>query len=251
MADQNELRARQRKFQEFYEQDHGQGLYGKRIEQMINSNQQRLIITIDDLRRFDPALATAVLYQPVDYIPIAQKALVEVVKSINEQFVKEHMDLFVGFDGNFGMHHVTPRGLTASFLGQIVCLEGIITKCYEARSKVAKSVHYVAKTGKQLEQTYSDAASLSGVRTAAVYPKQDENGNALTTEFGLSVYYDNQRITMQEMPEKAPAGQLPRSVDIVLTNDLVDIVKPGDRVRIIGIYRAFPSKNQNSTSGVF
>ncbi len=93
---------------------------------------------------------------------------------------------------------------------------------------------------------------MEGAPTGSVYPTKDEEGNPLETEFGLSSYQDHQTLTIQEMPERAPLGQLPRSVDVICDGDLVDTVKPGDRVAVVGIYRALAGNaSGGTTSGVF
>jgi DNA replication licensing factor MCM4 len=43
---------------------------------------------------------------------------------------------------------------------------------------------------------------------------------------------------MQETPESVPEGETPHTVHLCVYEDLVDFVKPGDRVEAVGIYKA-------------
>jgi DNA replication licensing factor MCM3 len=130
-------------------------------------------------------------------------------------------------------------------------MEGIVTKASLVRPKVVKSTHYSEAQNKFFYQEYRDQTMTMGAASTSVYPTEDRDGNPLVTEYGYCVYRDHQTISIQEMPERAPAGQLPRSVDVILDDDLVDRVKPGDRIQLVGVYRSLGNRNASSGSSTF
>jgi len=58
-----------------------------------------------------------------------QRALKSLISAADTTYAKKHETFFIGLEGSFGSRHVTPRTLTSEHLGNIVCLEGIVTKC--------------------------------------------------------------------------------------------------------------------------
>eukprot|EP00794_Sanderia_malayensis_P011928 gene11928-13163_t len=253
MADVNDqfLRDIRRQYLDFLDDDADQGVYNTKVRDMIERNDYRLLVNINDLRTKKETRALRLLSDAFEELAAFQEALKEFVGSIDTQYAKKFEEFFIGLEGSFGSKHVTPRSLAARFLGNMVCCEGIVTKCSLIRPKVVRSVHYCPATTKSMERRYTDMTSLNVYPTTSAYPTKDDDGNPLETEYGLSTYKDHQTFTIQEMPEKAPAGQLPRSVDIVADNDLCDMCKPGDRIQVVGTYRCLPSKKGGFTSGAF
>lgn len=240
-----------RTFMDFLDQDVGQGVYMDKIRSMITQGRHRLLIDMADLRNFNLDLTRRLIRNPGEYFQPFSDALVEVTRNVDPKYLREGQQIQVGFEGQFGFHKLTPRELLSPFLGSLVSVEGIVTKCSLVRPKVVKSVHYCPTTGEFTSREYRDITSVTGLPTGSVYPTRDDQGNLLVTEFGLCKYKDHQTISMQEVPENSAPGQLPRSVDIILEDDLVDTCKPGDRVTVVGIYKAIPGKSKGNVNGVF
>ncbi|GAA5957357.1 hypothetical protein JCM8115_006967 [Rhodotorula mucilaginosa] len=53
-------------------------------------------------------------------------------------------------------------------------------------------------------------------------------------------FADRQIVRLQETPDSVPDGQTPHTVSLGLYDELVDTVKPGDRVTVTGIFRSVP-----------
>lgn len=235
---------------EFLQPGGNQEGYTPQVRDMIAKGHVRLVVLMDHIREFDRDYWQGLLNLPPDYLPPAEQALKEVVQMNYDPHTAPFeypadQKFSLGFRGAFGSHQLTPRTIDSHYLSQMVSVEGIVTRASLVRPKIIRLVHYVDKTLRFIYRDYNDQTTLfDPISTPAIYPTEDQDGNPLTTEYGLLTYRDHQRIAVQEMPEMAPAGQLPRSVDVILDDDLVDLTKPGDRVQIVGVYRLLGGGNQ-------
>ncbi|KAI0848983.1 MCM-domain-containing protein [Daldinia vernicosa] len=228
--------------------------YRSDIILMLQKNQRRLVVNLDHVRDHNTELADGLLFDPFDYTLAFNHALKEIVKTI-PQARPDQTDpdvlYYCAWAGSFGLNACNPRTLSSNHLNHMVSIEGIVTRCSLIRPKVVKSVHYNEKKNIFHFREYRDQTMTNGVTTSSVYPQEDEEGNPLLTEYGFCTYRDHQTISIQEMPERAPAGQLPRGVDVILDDDLVDKAKPGDRVQLVGIFRTLGNRNTNHNSALF
>ncbi|CAI2385130.1 unnamed protein product [Moneuplotes crassus] len=236
------------------------------IERAVKDNT-RCNIDLDQLRKFDQFLSDAVVKYPERCIVLLEKKLNEMMDEYkddvsneklraqtgSESFPTRSQTSNVNFTGNFGRHYITPRGLKANMLNKLVRVQGIVTRMSTVSPKLAKSYHYCETTKNGMVRTYNDKFAINpegNVDNSASMPIKDGAGNALSHEFGYCEYKKLQKLVIQELPERAPPGQLPRSITVILENDLVDQVKPGDRVEVTGVYKTVPGQ-RSTTSGVF
>ena len=236
--------------------------YVNKIKHTIEDKKFRLLINMNDIRdNSDLAdLASEITRRPREYIISFQQAAAEIAKEdpTCEKLLKTN-ELQVGFEGSLGVNAVSPRGLLSSLLNNLVEVEGIVTKCSNVRPKLVKSVQYCPnKNAYAQPREYRDETDIDvGIEvegrmrfpTGVQIPTKDGEDD-LETEFGLCEYKDFQKLTLQEMPERARVGQLPRSIDVIVERDLVDTVKPGDRVKCIGVYRPLAGGQQGSGQSV-
>ncbi|CAN8102974.1 unnamed protein product [Discula destructiva] len=228
--------------------------YRSDIILMLQKNERRLVVNIDHVRDHNPEIAEGLLLTPFDWTLAFNHALKQIVKTVTNarpDQIDDEVMYYCAWAGSFGLHACNPRTLSAQLLNQMVSIEGIVTRCSLIRPKIVKSIHYNETENKFHFREYRDQTMTNGVTTSSVYPQEDEKGNPLMTEYGWCTYRDHQSISIQEMPERAPAGQLPRGVDVILDDDLVDKVKPGDRIQLVGIYRTLGNRNANHSSALF
>ena len=241
------------------------------ISEANKTNSPRFNIDIDKMRETDPDLVKAIIKNPMQVLNLIERHLNEISKDlkgekiVQKQSVEEKKEnpIRINCIGNLGKNLVSPRGLRALLSNQYVGVQGIVIRTSIVRPKLVYSAHYCEETGNGSVKEYYDQMTLNpsdrnlngnfqgqanGYISNAV-PTKDNNQNPLSFEYGFSKFKQFQIILVQELPERTPVGQLPRSVEVILEEDLVDKVKPGDRVEVRGVFKIISSQS-TSYSGI-
>ena len=213
--------------------------YRERVRQMLTMGQRSLLVDYNDLYIFDTRLARLLVEKPDEVLRQAAEALKEFVQTEAPEAAEQKLYVRVR-----ALPRTTPlRRLRSEHIGKLVMLEGILVRTTPVKEKITRAVfmHCTREHGCH-EFVWPPEGDLVGetLEKPPVCPVCGSSAGTFRLLPEKSQLVDWQKIVLQERPEEVPSGQLPRSIEVVLQDDLVDSARPGDRVSIVGIVRVRP-----------
>ncbi|EZG55204.1 MCM2/3/5 family protein [Gregarina niphandrodes] len=229
-----------------------------KITTAVQKKERRIILSVNFLNQIAPDFTARLINDPFVYLPPLEQAINDIARQHGDlQNTTSTIDLKIGLSGWLGSHSITPRGISCQLANKLILVEGIVTRVTIPNLRLKTGSYYVSDLGRHVFREYADsfaivpryeAMSKAG-RIAPYAMRTDPDGRETELEFGLSQFKDCQFVTLQEMPEVTPIGQLPRAVEIVMENDLVEALKPGDRARVYGVLKSNTYKNGSLING--
>ena len=239
-------------FEDFYRlfQDKpGVFKYQDQINKIIDEGGHTLTILYEDLLSFDPQIAEMLKNDPESLLEDAIDAYKNVIKLQSGTLTNQKYFVRITTKDEKSPLGIPIRGLRSKNIDRLVWFKGILVRISTVRPKLIIAVYECILCGA--------AINIPQLTSKVRWPKFCTNKRCKATvhsDFRLisktSQFIDWQSITIQEVPEDLPPGRIPRSVQAILTYDLVDTIKPGDRINVMGVFKSVLAqsiKGLNST----
>merc|ERR1719426_630031 len=131
------------------------------------------------------------------------------------------------------------RSMNPSDIEHLISLKGIVIRCSDLMPDMMKALFRCSvEDCKHEVEVHLNHWNIEE-------PKKCE-GCGASHSFEIihndCTFADRQILKLQESPESVPEGETPQNVVICCFDNLVDQVRPGDRVEITGIYKAAPHR---------
>ena len=208
--------------------------YRQLLAQLAVSGGHSLEVDFGDLLVYDEALARLILESPDRYLESVNRAVYAQLKIEDPDYAERIGKLVVRFRG---LPHTVPlRRVGSAQIGKLVMVEGILVRATTVKPLLTRAAFRCRRC--ETTQFVEQSGLFLDCPPNCTNPSCREKSPPQLLE-SESEFINSQEIRIQEKPEDLPPGQLPRTVDINLVDDLVDTARPGDRVSIAGIIRAY------------
>ncbi len=211
--------------------------YRQRISQMAVAGRTSITVDFDDLYTFDQQLAEELLEKPDEYLRHANNAAYDQLRIEDPEYAEKLKAEAVSIRIAKLLEIAQLRKLGSDHIGKLVMVEGIVVRSTPVRPMVMHAAFKCKRCGEMA--TVNQTGQFMKAPFACGNPSCDAKGpfDFVQEE---STFIDSQDIRIQERPEDLPPGALPRTVNAKLvSNEIVDVARPGDHISIVGVVRAF------------
>lgn len=211
----------------------GNHKYLNQVYEMIAYRKKSLIVDFSDLFSFSEKLASEVIANPNYVLQILNDRLLKIIEEIDPIYKNEIERVNVRLVNIPRV--VELRKLRSNDINKLVAVEGILTKQTPVKERIYKATFKHVHSECNQEFEWPEEGEMGEIiKMPITCPRCGKTG-----QFELipekTKLIDWQKVILQERPEEVPPGQLPRQLEVILEDDLVDSARPGDRVRITGI----------------
>jgi replicative DNA helicase Mcm len=204
--------------------------YFDRINNMMASGAQSLIVDYIDLDSYNPLLAKEITHKPDEYLEAFHEAVLSVLREIHPDYEQEIHEKIRVRIGNYTVQKGL-REINADLINKLVSISGMVVRSSEVKP-LAKKIAYKCTNCNTVTE-----AQLKGLVMKKPFKCPACSEKELEMDPENSLFIDFQMVRLQELPEDLPAGQLPHYIEVTVMSDLVDQCRPGDRIILTGIIR--------------
>jgi len=229
MAEYKDYKTLYKKFFKEYTEGDKQ-IYMNKIKEMIALGYRSFVFSHRHLFNFDAELADILLRNPEEQLSYAEEALKELIRESDEEFLDKIKRIFLRVNDIYlDEYKVKIRYIRANYLGSLVEVRGVVTKCSAIRHKLISAKLLCENCSTVFEVNFSSMKKMEAIRCI--------NCGAKVSKLQEKVFIDVQRIIIQEPLEEVPPGQIPRTLEVYLEGDIVDLAYPGNHVTVTGILK--------------
>lgn len=233
MARQESMEEAFTRFIEDYEDDEGVLTYEQAISEMVVRGDKSIVINFTHLYGFDMDLARSVLDDPESLAPIFGAVVRSKLRTRDPLFTESLNRVNVRFRSLPADTQL--RKIGSDNISHLVMVNGIIVRASSITPLVVRATFRCPVCG---EMNHLEQSGQTLMKPQKCLACDNRKGFELVPK--ESVFIDSQKVTIQERPEDLPPGQLPRSVNVELKDDIVDISRPGDRIVLTGFIKLLP-----------